>query len=355
MQIHSLIDLGWNHFFQSQLDLNELETLLPFRVIGVQRNLIDCIGLDMKSQTQQVQLSTYHWRKDLPEDHPTVGDWLMLNSDHQPIKLLERKSHIQRKGAGQQSYIQMIAANVDTLFITSSCNEDFNLNRIERYLAIASESHIHCVLVMTKKDLCDDPAVYLDQLKNSHPHLTVELVNSTDPQSTASLRHWIGQGQTVALAGSSGVGKSTLINGLTGSSDQETAAIRESDSKGRHTTTSRSLHLIAGGGLLLDTPGMRELKLADSEEGLYTVFDDIAVLAKSCRFANCTHSNEPGCSVLEEVKVGRLDSRRIENFQKLLAEQARNNETLAERRQSERALGKFYKQAKVSAKRFKKG
>ncbi|WP_415888690.1 ribosome small subunit-dependent GTPase A [Neptuniibacter sp. SY11_33] len=353
MQISTLIDLGWNHFFQSQLTLNELETQLPFRVIGVQRNLIDCIGLDAENQAQQVQISTYHWRNDESENHPTVGDWLMLDTDFQPLKLLERKSQIQRKAAGHRAYIQMIAANLDTLFITSSCNDDFNLNRIERYLAIAAETNIHAVLVLTKKDLSTDPSEYLEQLQQSLPLLLVELVNATDPESVTVLKSWIGNGQTVALVGSSGVGKSTLTNMLKGKNDQDTAGIRESDSKGRHTTTSRSLHLLPDGGLLLDTPGMRELQIVDSEESIHATFADISELAQSCRFGDCSHHNEPGCVVMAEVETGKLDPRRLQNYQKLLLEQARNNESIAQRRQSDRALGKFYKQAKISAKHFK--
>jgi ribosome biogenesis GTPase len=353
MQTNILSDLGWNHFFQSQLDLSALDTQLPFRVISVQRNLIECLGLDSENQTRQVQLSTYHWRNDAPEDHPTVGDWLMLDRKLQPVKLLERKTQIQRRAAGRESYLQLIAANLDTLFITSSCNEEFSLNRIERYLAIAAESHIQCVVVLTKKDLCTDPYVYLDELSKSHPQLPVELVDATDPDSASVLRQWIGKGQTVALVGSSGVGKSTLTNLLTDAQDQATAAIRESDSKGRHTTTSRSLHLLPEGGLLLDTPGMRELQIVDSEEGIHATFQDISELAQRCRFADCSHQNEPGCAVRAAMEAQRLDPRRLENYLKLLAEQERNTASVAERRQSDRALGKFYKQAKLSANRFK--
>ena len=364
MQIKSLLDLGWSHFFQSQLDLDLLNTQLPFRVISVQRNLIECVGFDQDGQLKQLPLSTYFWRNEAPEAHPTVGDWLMLALDSEsqhsesqhgfePQQLLERKTRIQRKAAGRETYIQMIAANIDTLFITTSCNEDFNLNRIERYLAIAAESSIHCVLVLTKKDLCDEPQVYVDQVTASHPLLPVELVDATCHESVLALKQWIGQGQTVALVGSSGVGKSTVTNGLKDSFDQATAPIREGDKKGRHTTTSRSLHYLPSGGLLLDTPGMRELQVVDSEAGIQQAFDDISSVAKRCRFADCQHQSEPGCAVMAEVDAGRLDQRRLDNYQKLLAEQLRNNESIAERRQNDRALGRFYKQAQQSAKRFK--
>ncbi|MFY0676030.1 MAG: ribosome small subunit-dependent GTPase A [Neptuniibacter sp.] len=353
MQIHNLHDLGWSHFFQSQLDLDLLTTQLPFRVFSVHRNLIECVGLDTEYQVTQIQLSTYPWRNDLPEDHPTVGDWLMLDHAFEPQQLLERKTRIQRRAAGKDAWVQMIAANIDTLFITTSCNDDFNLNRIERYLAIAAESGIHCVLVLTKVDLCDDASVYTDELSASHPELDVELVDATDAESLSKLEKWIGAGQTVALVGSSGVGKSTITNSLKGSEDQSTAAIRSSDSKGRHTTTSRSLHCLPTGGLLLDTPGMRELQIVDSKEGINTAFDDITELAQGCRFKNCQHNAEPGCAVVAAIKTGNLDQRRLDNYQKLLAEQLRNSATIAERRQADKALGRFYKDALQSAKRFK--
>ncbi|MEZ5478926.1 MAG: ribosome small subunit-dependent GTPase A [Thiolinea sp.] len=157
----------------------------------------------------------------------------------------------------------------------------------------------------------------------------------------------------MALLGSSGVGKSTLTNTLRGDMLQATAAIREQDSKGRHTTTSRSLHRLQGGGILLDTPGMRELQMVDCEQGIQATFADIEQLAEQCRFHDCQHDSEPGCAVTEAVAQGRLEQRRLDNYHKLMVEQARNSESLAEKRQQERALGRFYKQAKASAQRFK--
>ncbi|SEH04826.1 ribosome small subunit-dependent GTPase A [Candidatus Venteria ishoeyi] len=353
MQIHNLFDLGWTHYFQSQLDLASLESQLPFRVVSVQRNLIDCVGLDRDYQQKHLHLSTYYWRDKPPEEHPTIGDWILLKLDFQPLHILERKSLIKRRSAGRESSIQLIAANIDTLFIVTSCNAEFSINRIERYLSIAAESSIHCVVVLTKVDLCADTTPYLEAVSHSHPELPVELVNATDASTLSILKNWIKPGQTVALLGSSGVGKSTLINGLKGSQEQTTAAIRENDSKGRHTTTSRSLHDLPGGGLLLDTPGMRELQIVDSEEGIKATFADIDILAKKCRFKNCQHTTEPGCAIIEEIKAGRLEQRRLDNYHTLLSEQTRNNESLAERRSNDRALGRFYKNTLKTVRKFK--
>ncbi len=353
MQIHNLLDLGWSNYFQSQLDLESLDSQLPFRVVSVQRNLIECVGLDRENHQKHLQLSTYYWRDEPPEGHPTIGDWVLVNLDFQPFHILERKSLIKRRSAGRESSIQLIASNIDTVFIVTSCNDEFSISRIERYLSIAAESNIHCVVVLTKIDLCSDTTTYLEAISHGHPNLQVEMVNAADASTLSILKNWIEYGQTVALLGSSGVGKSTIINSLKGYQDQTTAAIRESDSKGRHTTTSRSLHCLPGGGLLLDNPGMRELKMIDSEEGIKATFSDIDILARKCRFINCHHTTEPGCAIIEEIKAGRLKQRRLDNYHKLLSEQTRNNESIAERRYNDRALGRFYKNALKSSRKFK--
>jgi ribosome biogenesis GTPase len=353
MLFHSLPDLGWNNTFQSQLDLESLESQLPFRVVSVQRNLIECAGLGRDKRPKQLHLSTYHWRDEPPEGHPAVGDWLMLSLDYQPLTLLERKSLIKRRGSGRESCVQLIGSNIDTAFIVTSCNEEFSINRIERYLSITAESNIHALVVLTKIDLASDPALYLSEIAQAHPDLPVELVNAIDRQSLVALNKWIDQGQTVALLGSSGVGKSTIINGLKGDPVQATGSIRVSDSKGRHTTTARSLHQLPNGGLLLDNPGMRELQLVESEEGIKATFSDIDGLAEQCRFNDCQHRDEPGCAVMAAIKAGQLEQRRLHNYQKLMDEQARNNESLAQRRHNDRALGRFYKNALKSSMKLK--
>ena len=343
MDFSNLIDLGWSNNFQSQLTLDAIESQLPFRVVSVQRNLIECVGLDRDDQQLTLQLSTYHWRNQPPEEHPTVGDWLLVDQEYKPLRVLERTSLIKRRTAGRESLVQLIASNIDTVFIVTSCNDEFNINRIERFLAIAAETNIHCVVVLTKIDLCADVSVYTRALSQSRPELPVEMVNATDLSTLEALDKWIGHGHTVALLGSSGVGKSTIINSLVGNQEQATGSIREADSKGRHTTTSRSLHILPEGGLLLDSPGMRELQIVDSEEGIKATFPEIEALSKDCRFADCSHTSEPGCAVLRGIEAGMLEQRLLDNYHKLLSEQARNNESLAQRRSHDRALGRFYK------------
>ncbi|MEE4253333.1 MAG: ribosome small subunit-dependent GTPase A [Desulfuromusa sp.] len=335
---YSLSQLGWSHFFQQQLSLEEWESTFPARVFSVHRNSVDIIST--RSQ-QQIYLPGSWYQQD-SEKLPTIGDWLLLDSaTGQPIKILDRKSLFRRKASGRESKVQLIAANIDTLFIVSSCNQDFNLSRLERYLALALETNVEPVLVLTKADLLDDVSGYRKQAMSLKPNLIIEIVNALDPASVEPLLSWCDTGQTVALLGSSGVGKSTLVNTLRGASTQETALIREDDAKGRHTTTSRSMHFLHQGGLLIDSPGLRELQLSECESGVSSLFEDIEELAGHCRFNDCRHSGEDGCAVTTAVTNGVLSSRRLVNYLKLMAEQARNAETIADRRQREKSFGKL--------------
>ncbi len=245
--------------------------------------------------------------------------------------MLERRSCFSRKAAGTKVAEQLIAANVDTVFVVTALNHDFSLNRIERYLALIREAGADAVAVLTKADLCDDPAAYQCQVQALDPLLVVETVNGLDTASVSALQPWCRAGSTVALLGSSGVGKSTLINTLTGQTAQLTAEARVADDKGRHTTTSRTLHLMDGGGILLDTPGMRELQLADCETGVQETFADITELVKRCRYSDCQHQSEPGCAVIEALQAEQIDGRRLANYLSLMREQTHNTASLAEK------------------------
>jgi ribosome biogenesis GTPase len=261
-------------------------------------------------------------------------------------RILERQSEIARLAAGIQTRRQLIAANIDTLFVVTSCNEDFNISRLERYFALAFDAHVEPVVVLTKADLCSDVDVYLDQLRAAAPRMIVVALNAMARDCLTLLEPWLMPGQTVAFVGSSGVGKSTLVNTLLGLDSQSTGAIREDDAKGRHTTTSRQMLALPSGTWVIDTPGMRELKLGAAEEGVRTVFDDVQALAQSCRFRDCEHKSENGCAVLAAIASGQLDERRYRNFQKLQREAANATRTIHERRERERQFGRIVKSFK---------
>jgi ribosome biogenesis GTPase len=333
---YNLAQLGWKTFFNQQFTLDNLEQTKPHRVTQVFRNRLVVLG---ESGELNLDLAQY---PNLQE--ATIGDWLLIsNSADEMPAILERQSVFQRKSPGANSH-QLIATNVDTAFIVSSCNQDFNLSRIERYLALTKEAQVDTVLVLTKADKVDEKQQqnYLDQLHVLQAHLVVLILNALDPEEAKKLNDWCQVGQTVVLLGSSGVGKTTLTNALC-SKQEVTAEIREDDSKGRHTTTGRSLYFTLKGGLILDCPGMRELQLTDCEEGVKAVFSDIELIAEQCRFKDCRHQSEPGCAITVALEAGELDFRRLSNYQKMLKEQARNSLTLAQSHQQEKVFGKLIK------------
>ncbi|MFV8819796.1 ribosome small subunit-dependent GTPase A [Haliea sp. E17] len=333
MNYQHLPPLGWQPFFQQQLSLDEWEREQPARVVDYQRSVF--------SVHDGERITTLAITPNTPE--MTVGDWVLLDAEGHFSRLLERSSLFARKAAGSRVATQLIAANIDSVFIVCSLNQDFSLNRIERYLALAHEAGVEPVVVLSKADLCATPDTFLQQVTALDPLLQAVLVNGLDADSCAALAPWCGSGRTVALMGSSGVGKSTLVNTLLGRSVQHTSAIRGDDDEGRHTTTSRSLHPLTGGGLLIDTPGMRELQLADCAQGVEATFADISELAQHCRFPDCQHQSEPGCAITAAIETGELDARRLASFHKLMREQAMNAATLAEKRAHSRKLGKLYR------------
>ena len=335
-----LIDLGLTPFFTQQLSAEEIEHALLARVTEVQRS--DIIVSDGIGEWRIIPGGAWY---QLPAaQRPTVGDWVLLDDSHEKIlRMLERKSIFQRVAAGTRVDVQLVAANIDTLFIVTSCNDEFEESRLERYLALAAEAGVDPVVILTKADLSADAEAYVERVRTVSIDLPVEIVNALDPDTLSGAMVWVNKGSTVALVGSSGVGKSTLVNSLAGSKLVETGTIREQDAKGRHTTSYRSLHRLPGGGLLLDVPGMRELKVAELDTALAEVFSDIETFAKQCRFRDCDHNDEPGCAVRGAVDSGKIDERRLGNYKKLVLEESRNTASIAEQRHRDRQFGKTIK------------
>jgi len=312
----TLEELGWTAHFREQVSTDEARHCLPVRVMAVHRGKIAVAGAGA-----QRFIPPHIPGAGPSDDHPTVGDWLLIDGDTlQPVRVLNRMNLFKRRAPGDPRKDQMIAANVDTVFLVASCNQDFSVARLERYLVLAREIGVNPVVVLTKTDLTDTPETFAATAREIEHGLRVEAVDGRDSASVAGLAVWCGRGKTVALLGSSGVGKSTLVNTLRGSDSIATQAIRAGDATGRHTTTVREMHRLDHGGWLLDTPGMRELQLSDAAAGISEVFDDFILAAEQCRFSDCAHGREPACAVQAAIAAGTLSAVRFDRWRKLTAE-----------------------------------
>ena len=316
--------LGWQAFFADQTDDAEMALAPPVRVASVHRNSFSVVGPGVDLLIPAGLLAT-------------VGDWILLNRAQPTIsRVLARKSLIKRRSPGHDRTAQPIAANLDTAFIVTSCNEDFNVARLERYVALAFEAGVVPVILLTKADETPDAETYMAQARGVTRDVAVLSLDARGPGAALALAPWCGAGQTVGFMGSSGVGKSTLVNALSGWQAAATQDIREDDAKGRHTTTRRQLHFLPSGCVVLDTPGMRELQITDAAMGVAEVFADLTELAHACHFNNCKHETEPGCAVQAAIAAGTVDAARVARWRKLLVEDAANTHSLGLRKAGSR-------------------
>jgi ribosome biogenesis GTPase len=320
----SLTSWGWNSYFEAFWQGGEWKNGAPGRVISQQRKFWRVAGDFGECWAEAI--GKLRLAAEGGADWPAVGDWVVVElqgADTTAViqEVLPRRSKFVRKSPGKRMEEQVIAANVDTALLVSALDDDFNPRRVERYLAQCLESGARPVIVLNKADACEDARGKAAEMERVTTGAAVCVVSATTGQGFGELEEFLRPGQTLVLLGSSGVGKSTIANRLLGQAIQEVQPVRESDSKGRHTTTARELFALPGGALLMDTPGLREMQLWDAEGGVAQTFADIDLLASQCRFGDCRHEAEPGCAVLAALSAGTLDAARLENRRKLLREQ----------------------------------
>lgn len=344
----NLQQLGWNAHFQSVLESSGLRPILEEKqngAIGATNEgrrdervpaaalHENCVGRVAREDREAyvVYGAGRAWRASVSggfrhrararADFPAVGDWVIVQPRRGEAKaviqaLLPRRTAVSRKQAGEVVDAQVIAANVDILLLCMGLDGDFNVRRIERYLTLAYQSGARPVVLLTKSDACADVARAVDEVRAAAMGVDVWSVSIHEPATIAPVRDLLSEGTTAALIGSSGVGKSSLINAVFGGEVMATGGVRESDSRGRHTTTHRQLLLVPGGGVIIDTPGMREIQLWGEESGLDSSFSDIETLAERCRFRDCGHVSEPGCAVQAALESGELDGGRYRSYRK---------------------------------------
>ncbi|HZI50123.1 MAG TPA: ribosome small subunit-dependent GTPase A [Pyrinomonadaceae bacterium] len=323
MNVADLTTFGWSEFFEANFKSYAEDGFTPGRVALEHKNLFRVytqygeVFAEISGKLRHEATS----RRDLP----AVGDWVVIRTRPEGGRVmihavLPRRTCFARKLAGARSEEQIVGANVDTVFLVTSLNQDFSLRRIERYLITARESGVHPIVILSKSDLCDRVADSIDEMQVVARDVPIHAISVVTGSGLHDIAQYFQHGQTVALLGSSGVGKSTLINHLAGVDRLKVQTVRESDDRGRHTTTHRELVLLPAGGLLLDTPGMRELQLWDGDESLQLVFDDIEALAAGCFFSDCRHRDEPQCMVRKALEAGTIDTARYESYEKLQKE-----------------------------------
>ncbi|MAT38752.1 MAG: ribosome small subunit-dependent GTPase A [Ectothiorhodospiraceae bacterium] len=349
---YTLSQLGWHDFFSPHSTEHIQQGFHLARVTNEQRGhyyIVSEAGSYRAELTGKMLFGALS-----PAELPKVGDWVayMAHTENEAIvhAVLPRRTTLSRKAAGEDEE-QVIAANVDLLFIMQGLDRDFNLRRLERYIAMASAARVEPIVLLNKADLAEDPAAFTAQVQAIDPSMQVMTLSALNGTSIGDVLARIPEGRTAAVVGSSGVGKSTLLNRLLGAQRQHTSAVREDDQRGRHTTTSRSLFVLPDAGILIDTPGMRELGLWGDSDQAGTAFQDIEELMEGCKYRDCTHTVEAGCAVLAAVESGELDEKRYQNYRKMQKELEYLNDSQAYIRRKEQTM----KEIRQSYDRFVKG
>ncbi|PKP37160.1 MAG: ribosome small subunit-dependent GTPase A [Bacteroidetes bacterium HGW-Bacteroidetes-15] len=350
-----LEDLGYNKTIESFINDQDLKGFEIGRVLieHKERYVVKTLNGEYEAEI----LGNLRFSAKSREDFPAVGDWVALNVLENSFaiihKILPRFSVIKRQAVGHFGDTQIIATNIDYAFIVQAADRDFNINRLERYLTICYSSKVEPIIVLSKCDLIDNVQVseLVNRIKSRIKNVPVIAISNETKTGYDSIIKLIEKGKTYCMLGSSGVGKSTLLNNLSGKELMKTGSISESTSKGKHVTSHRELIILESGGILIDNPGMREVGIADSATGLEITFDRINDLSKECKFKDCTHTNETGCKVLEAMEDGEIDEESYQNYIRLEKEKEHYEATLIEKRKKEKSFGKMMKNYKKDMKK----
>jgi ribosome biogenesis GTPase len=345
-----LEDLGYNDQLEKFSADNNLNSFETGRVVAEHKERY--IVMTANGEFEAEVTGNMRFTAKSREDYPAVGDWVALTIYESGFavihKILPRFSIIKRQAVGQFGEVQVIAANIDHALLVQAADRDFNINRLERYLTICNSSGVSPIIVLSKIDLTDERRIceITENIKSRIKNVPVIAISSESRDGYETLKSAIEKGKTYCMLGSSGVGKSTLLNNLSGKTIMRTDTISTSTNKGRHVTSHRELVILENGGILIDNPGMKEVGIADSASGLEITFDTIVGFAQNCKFKDCTHTSETGCAVLDAVENGEIDNASYENYLKMEKEKAYFESTVVERRKNDKKFGKLLKRYK---------